>query len=590
MASNKKKKKRVLNARVIWLVLFVISVIFFISFVRMPMFPTKWSIMVAIGLLIMLAVTLLLATIAYKNIFVKILESLLCILLAIGSVIMPRIEGQITKLFTGARGNGTVIGFYVVNAEYKKAHSDVFGSSDTSEDIKEYASSTFITSIAVDSSNQNYAIQQLQNDLGTSVSIIDRSTLLDAVNSLYSNEGQVMVLSNTMLSMITESEGYGDFEQNVKMIASYTKPVENEVETTDVSLTTKPFCVFFGGNDEEGDLYLEGRTDVDMMVTVNPNTHQIAIVSLPRDSYVPNPAYGQGSYDKLTHLGLAGIQNTLNGLNEVLGLDDVVNNYVVINFTTYRKIIDALGGVDVDNDVEFTALNDQYFPAGTIHLEGEYALMYVRERYAFTEGDFERNYHQQLVMKAMIQKIASPEIIVHFDSLLKALDGTFMTNISSKSIYALCKKQLNENIQWNIVNYHVEGDASGYEYCAAEGDYRSVVYPYDNQIEFVSNVMQQIMNGDVVEQQDLPEGTLNSNSNSYYDNGYYNADNGNNGYYSSDYNNNSYDYGQDNNTYYDNSYDSNQEYDGYSQDEGQYNSSFDENTDFQYNYASMGNN
>ena len=114
MANKKKKKKRVLNARVVWLLLVVISIVFFISFVRMPMFPIRWAIYVLIGLLLMLAFTLFLATIAYKNIFVKTLEFLLCILLAICSVIMPKIEGQITKLFNGAEGKGTVIGFYVV--------------------------------------------------------------------------------------------------------------------------------------------------------------------------------------------------------------------------------------------------------------------------------------------------------------------------------------------------------------------------------------------------------------------------------------------------------------------------------------------
>ena len=521
MANKKKKKKRVLNARVIWLLLVVISIVFFISFVRMPMFPIRWAIYVLIGLLLMLAFTLFLATIAYKNIFVKTLEFLLCILLAICSVIMPKIEGQITKLFNGAEGKGTVIGFYVVNAEYKQAHPDIFSNTEVSENIEDYAGDVFISSIAVDSVNQNYALQQLQKDINTNVSIIDRQTLLDAVNSLYNNEGQVMVLSNTMMSMITEEEGYGDFLNNVTMITSYTKEVEDTVGKTDVSLTTKPFCVFFGGNDEEGDLYLQGRTDVDMMVTVNPNSHQIAIVAMPRDSYVSNPYYGEGAYDKLTHLGLCGIDNTLNGLNQQFGLNGALNNYVVINFTTYRQIIDALGGVDVDNDVEFTSEFDgQYYPAGPIHLEGNYALTYVRERYAFVNGDFERNLHQQMVMQAMIQKLCSPEVIVHFESLLKALEGTFMTNISSDSIYALCKKQFDENISWNIVSYHIEGDASGYEYCTAEGDYRSVVYPYDNQIEFVSNVMNSVINGDIVTQEDIPEGTFN-----YYDNsGYYNAD------------------------------------------------------------------
>lgn len=555
MANKKKKKKRVLNARVVWLLLVVISIVFFISFVRMPMFPIRWAIYVLIGLLLMLAFTLFLATIAYKNIFVKTLEFLLCILLAICSVIMPKIEGQITKLFNGAEGKGTVIGFYVVNAEYKQAHPDIFSNTEVSENIEDYAGDVFISSIAVDSVNQNYALQQLQKDINANVSIIDRQSLLDAVNSLYNNEGQVMVLSKTMISMITDCEGYENFNDNVSMIASYTKEVEETVEKTDVSLTTKPFSIFFGGNDEEGDLSLVGRTDVDMIVTVNPNTHQISIVSLPRDSYVPNPTYGEGAYDKLTHLGLnseIGIQNTINVFNTVFGLDDVINNYVLINFTTFVQIINAIGGVDVDNDIEFYAQFGEYYPAGPVHLEGDYALTYVRERYAFVDGDFERNYHQQIVMKAIIQKLCSPEIIVHFDNLLNALQDTFLTNISSQSIYALCKKQLNENISWNIVNYRITGDAGGYGYCAAEGDYRSVVYPYENQIDFASNVMRSIINGDIVSQEELPEGIIDYYGNNSYDNGgYYNAD-------------------QDTNGYYDDS-------------------TFNENTDFNYVYADAGN-
>ena len=178
----------------------------------------------------------------------------------------------------------------------------------------------------------------------------------------------------------------------------------------------------------------------------------------------------------------------------------------MINFRTFREIINALGGVYVYNEYEFTALDGQYYPEGWIRLVGEYALMFVRERYSLYDGDFGRNHHQQQVMQAIIEKITSPEVIVHIDSILEALNGTFLTNLSSDAIYAFCRKQLGENIDWNIVSYHVLGDI-GYAECASSpGMELSVVYPYDNQVEFVSQVMKDVISGETVEQQELPYG------------------------------------------------------------------------------------
>lgn len=538
MAKSRRKKKRVLNARFVWMILLVISAIFFVVIYNMPMIPSKWKMLCLLALGAMLAVTLLLSTLFFRSAFVKFIELLLCVVMATASVLLPHYTSRISEIIDTATGTTTKISLYVMSEDYRSEHTDVFSTTEVSENLSDYASSVFITAIAVDSTNQNYVLEQLQSDLGAAVSTIDRTSVVEAAASLYNNEGDVMILSDTMRNMITETEGYENFLSETTVIATYYKEVETEVVTSDATLTETPFCIFFGGNDEEGDLYLEGRTDVDMVVTVNPNTHQIAIVSFPRDSYIANPAYGDGYYDKLTHLGLSGIQNTLDGLNDLLGLDDVIDNYVVVNFTTFRNIIDAVGGVDVENDVSFTAVDGQYYPEGTIHLEGEYALMYVRERYAFTDGDFERNYHQQLVMKAIIEKVASAEVIMYFDELLDALEGTFMTNLSSDSIYALCQKQLDENISWNIVTYHITGSYD-YGYCAAAGQTLSVVDPYDNQVEYVSSVIQDVLNGNIVTQEELPDGenyssisssSSSSSSSGSYSGSYYNSDDGNNGY------------------------------------------------------------
>ena len=367
--------------------------------------------------------------------------------------------------------------------------------------------------VSTDTENQLYAVDALKEKLEKQITAVDRASLQEAAASLYGNEGDVMIMSEAYESILADLEGYENFKQDT--IKIYT--VERTVDSGSASkskMTKEPFLVFFGGNDETGDLSLVGRTDVDMTVAVNPNTHQIAIISMPRDSYVANPAY-DGAKDKLTHLGLHTINNTLTGLTDILA--EPVTNYVLINFTTYMKIIDALGGVDVDNPYAFRFWDnyDMYFEEGPLHLDGNRALHYVRERKTLPDGDFGRNMHQQLVMKAIISKITSKEIITHFNDLLAALSGTFLTNIPSDSIYALCRKQLNENIDWNIVNYHVEG-TGGMEYCAsAPSTVLSVVYPYTNQLEFVRQVIDDIVSGNIVEQQEMPEGSFTSESNGY---------------------------------------------------------------------------
>lgn len=506
----KKKRKRVLNARFVWLILAILSAVFFVVFVRIPLFPLRWSLFLLAGLAGMLAVTGILSALAYRNFLVRTINILLSLVLAAGSILLPRYSDKVTSLFENMNGTDVSISLYVMNEEYCAAHPEYYPTSYVSENLDDFVFSVFISSVSSDRANQEYALEQLNSHFGTDVNVLDCSSVLEAAGALYRNKGDVLILSDTMLSMVTETEEYRDFLQQTIKIGTYTRTISGVGQET-VDLTGTPFCIFFGGNDEDGDLYLEGRTDVDMLVTVNPQTHQIAIVSLPRDSFIPNPAYG-GAYDKLTHLGLSGIENTLQGLNEYLGTGELIDNYVIINFRTFRNIIDAIGGVDVENDISFTAVDGQYYPEGQIHLEGEYALMYVRERYAFLQGDFERNYHQQLVMQAMIEKLTGPSVIAHFDDLLDSLQGTFLTNISGSSIYALCRKQLAENISWNIVSYHIVGE-TGTEYCATAPEIPgSVVYPYDSQIRFAVQVMQDVVDGNVLVRQDLPEGPYDSSA------------------------------------------------------------------------------
>lgn len=506
---KKKRKKRYISARFLWLILFLASIVFAITFWRMPMFPTKWSIIVVLVLAMIDWLTFILTSkVKPNNVFAQVVNTVLAVALIIVNIALPYYTDRLSNIFSSVLGNEVRIGIYVMTDAYKEKHKEVFANSQYKESMKlvEYQNATFITALGIDGNNQNYTLEKLRVDLkNDNLKTVNSSSVQSAVKNLYTNQGDVLLLSDSYLSTVLETDEFKNFKTDTKMIGSYFRKVETTQATEDkTNLANTPFTLFIAGNDQPGELSLEGRTDVDIAVTVNPNMHQILITNLPRDSYIPNPAY-KNQKDKLTHLGLSGIQNTLKGASNLLGAD--VNYYMLVNFTTFEDIINAIDGVDIDNPFEFTThFTERTYPQGILHLDGELALEYVRERYSLPNGDFDRNLHQQIVLSAIIHKLLSPELISSFNNILSALQGKFLTNVSTDSIYALCKKQLDQNIQWNIVKYHLDGDV-GNEYCASAPDQvLSVVYLYQNQVDFINAEIDKVINDGIISQETLPEG------------------------------------------------------------------------------------
>jgi anionic cell wall polymer biosynthesis LytR-Cps2A-Psr (LCP) family protein len=184
---------------------------------------------------------------------------------------------------------------------------------------------------------------------------------------------------------------------------------------------------------------------------------------------------------------------------------------VLVNFNTYSTIIDALGGVDVENPYEFTTIGgngggDYTFAAGTIHLDGEAALAYVRERYNLPDGDMGRSEHQLIVLQAIINKMTSSEILSKYNQVLKAMQGEFLTNIDTDDIYALVEKQVDEGGSWNVVKYHLLESGDYQETASMPGQSLYVGWLYDNQVQFVVEQINAVLNGQTITQQELPAG------------------------------------------------------------------------------------
>ena len=154
-----------------------------------------------------------------------------------------------------------------------------------------------------------------------------------------------------------------------------------------VKVTKESFNIFISGIDTYGKISSVSRSDVNMVVTVNPKTKQILMTSIPRDYYVT--LHGVKGYkDKLTHASLLGIENSVMTVEDLLDID--INYYIKVNFSSVINVVDSLGGVDVYSEYDFTSIDGYHYSKGYNKVNGEEALSFVRERKAFASGDNQR--------------------------------------------------------------------------------------------------------------------------------------------------------------------------------------------------------
>lgn len=283
-----------------------------------------------------------------------------------------------------------------------------------------------------------------------------------------------MLIEDSMLSMVNESDG--EFSESYRVIYEFSVDVETEDIAEEVNITEESFNIFISGIDTYGSISSVARSDVNMVITVNPNTHKILITSIPRDYYVT--LAGKNAKDKLTHAGIYGIETSVGTIENLL--DIKINYYVKVNFTSLLDIVEALGGVNVYSEYSFTSKDGYYYQKGYNNVDGKKALSFVRERGAFTEGDRVRVKNQAAMIEALINKAISPSIIVKYTSLLNALDGSFVTNIPTKDITDFIKKQIDEMPEWEFENISLDG-SNGYDYTYSYGGTKLYVMIPDNE-------------------------------------------------------------------------------------------------------------
>lgn len=344
--------------------------------------------------------------------------------------------------------------------------------------------------------------------------------MLGMLKALYDGEVDAIVLNEAYRSNVCDLEDYTNFNNDTKVIHKtvyYTKENSSSLAVSDI--TSKPFNILISGNDSFGSLDENSRSDVDMLVTINPVTSTILLTSIPRDSYVKEVcndyACNYGVYDKLTHTGIYGVDTTKDTIENMLDID--INYVYRVNFTSMIDIVDALGGVDVTVPEGmavskfYTNSNLEGVHEGENHLDGKRALAYSRERKAYLDGDLQRARNQQQILQAMFKKATSPEIIKNYTSLLKALIGAFDTNMTTQEITSFIKYQIQAKPSWKFEQFVLKGD-NDLRMSAELGNEVSVVILYDSYINIAHDKIQAVLDGqssDTVEaDDDVPAGTL----------------------------------------------------------------------------------
>lgn len=503
---KRRKKKKSLAFR-IWAIL--LSILLLIGFglliyqvVKMNFVPSRLMIPVSMALALVALIFVFLINFFTNHIPSKIFLSLLVICLVfvsgMGNYYVYKTSHMIEKVTTN-------------EGKVKNIVSVIALTNSNIQDITDLSTSN---KVAVLKSIDTYGTKKSIKDVCKQFDVEKKSELpftidsansvQEAVNSLYNEDVDAIIINETYRTNIKEMESFSDFDENTKVIYQtvyYTEAKNDALAVSDI--TNEPFSILISGNDTYGDVGELSRSDVNMVVTINPLTSTVLLTSIPRDTYMPTYCDATetcviGAMDKITHTGIYGINTTQRTVENFL---DVEINYTFrANFSSVIDIVDALGGVDIYVE-EGMAVSTFYadhtlegVTEGWNHLDGKRALAYARERHAYLDGDNQRVRNQQQVLMAIFEKATSTDIITKYASLLDALSKAFETNLTTNEITDLIKFQIQAMPEWKFESYQITGYGDMLN-CAALGSEASVTVPYDESIRIAQEKIRAVLDG-----------------------------------------------------------------------------------------------
>ena len=409
----------------------VASLLLIILVFKLNALPLLYT-MVLIGIVVLLALISFLLMKPSKitgkgkirNIIGKVISLLLSVFLMIGSLYIAQ-GNSVIDAISGANTKTTRISLVVMkDSNYKEV-----------SDLKNQT----IEANLDDEDNAKYmskAIEALNKEEST-IKVENASSYAQMADDLYNENTEAIYINEANYGMLEEE--HDTFLNDTRVLWSYDIVEQTEDISKNVNVTKEAFTIFISGIDTTGPVSTVSRSDVNMLVTVNPTTKQILMTSIPRDYYVT--LANRGEKDKLTHAGLGGVENSVATIEDFMDID--------INY--------------------------------------------------YARGENDRVKNQQRVLTGMLEKAMSPAILTNYSSVLSSIEGSFETNMSSSEITSLIKMQLNDMSSWDIYQVQLSGSGqmmTGGSYMPNNRLYYMV--PDESSINECSSLIQQMVNGEKI--------------------------------------------------------------------------------------------
>ena len=495
--------------QIIWTVTVIAEIILAVSVVYLDLLPTRLFVIAGIILLLfaLLDGLLLLTRVrkvkgkknTWKRTVGYCMSAVLILVSVIGSGYLLRARSTLDEV-TDTGNVVAKLGVYVL-------------ADNTAEELSDTSDYQYGYLGTYSAERNEYAVEKINDEISASINAREEANIYELAEALYSGTDQAIILDEAFVSVLTDVETdteeteessvdtskYQGFETDTKLLYEIEIIDEEDDSASEKDVTKDTFVVYVSGSDTRNTKLTTSRSDVNILLEVNPSTHEILMLNTPRDYYVPNPA-GGGANDKLTHCGIYGIENSMEALSDLYGVD--VDYYVQINFSGFENLIDAIGGITVESEYSFSS----YIYGGTYHytkgsntLNGASALAFARERYEVPGGDETRGKHQMAVIQAVIDKMtSSTTMLSNYSDLMSSLEGMFVTSLSSSEISSLVKMQLNDNPSWNIHTFAVSGTGGKSTTYSNPSQKSYVMYPDEDMVSFASSLLDAVKNGETL--------------------------------------------------------------------------------------------
>ena len=480
---RKQRAVRTFSGLILVLIQVILLVLFLLKIFSLELLPAKYLVMLNVVLILITLYTFT-SQFTKAHILGKVISVLMSVVLLVGFLYAAKLSSTL-GIIAGKMTKTDIIDVIVLK-------------DDPATSIADALSYTFGYNSTVNSSVTTKAISDIEAENNTSLSTKTYTKWDDLLNNLYNGKNiEAFVVHDSVRSTIAEH--YPEFEEKTKIIGTIKITTEVKLSANDKKVNQEPFFVYVSGNDGEGQISSIGRSDVNILAVVNPKTKQVLLVSTPRDSYITiSTADGKSGLDKLTHAGNAGIEYSEEALENLYSIS--IDYYIKLNFTGCVEIVDALGGITINSDVDFTngyeaAPESYHFSVGENECNGEQTLAFVRERKAFDDGDFQRGRNQEAAIKGIIAKATSPSILTNYSAVLDAVSNMVLTNMSTGTITSLIRGQLSNPKAWNVQSYTISGttDTMTGQVYGISG--MSVVIPDKSSINTAKELINNVVDG-----------------------------------------------------------------------------------------------